>query len=165
MITENLLWSFSSFFQFLLLFPPDLSDRVVVPPSKRFRHTSYSFCSDTRWVSIDVEVIVLIDAGLLVSFDGICWGKILRYWIFLDTRQDPGLWVPARRHPSPRYVVLRVWSLGLPASPGKGKLPIRRTFHISEYGRGTYFNRLRPALRRLYKGNLYPRTRHRHFET
>ena len=50
-----------------LFFPSDLSDRVVVPPSKRFRHTSYSFCSNARWVSIDVEVIVSIDAGLLVS--------------------------------------------------------------------------------------------------
>ncbi|KAF3547091.1 hypothetical protein DY000_02007486 [Brassica cretica] len=48
-----------------------LSDRVVVPPSKRFRHTAYSFYSDTRWVSIDVEVKVSIDSCLFVSFDGI----------------------------------------------------------------------------------------------
>ncbi|KAF3594175.1 hypothetical protein DY000_02022266 [Brassica cretica] len=59
------------FFQFLLFFPTDLSDRVVVSPSLRFPHTSNSFYSDMRPVSIDGEVIASIDAGLLVSFDGI----------------------------------------------------------------------------------------------
>ena len=57
------------FFQFLIFFPPDLSYRVVVSPSKRFPHTLNSLCSDTRPVSIDGEVVALIDAGLLMSFD------------------------------------------------------------------------------------------------
>ena len=59
------------FFQFLIFFPPELSDRVVVSPSKIFPHTSNSFCYDTRPVSIDGEVVVSIDTSLLVSFDGI----------------------------------------------------------------------------------------------
>ena len=59
------------FFQFHLFFPPYFSDHVVVSSSKRFLHTSNSFCSNTRPVSIDGEVVASIDAGLLVSFDGI----------------------------------------------------------------------------------------------
>lgn len=59
------------FFQFILFFPPDLSDRVVASPSLRFPHTSNLFGSDTRPVSNDGEVVASIDAGLLMSFDGI----------------------------------------------------------------------------------------------
>ena len=58
------------FFQFLLFFPPDLSDRVVVSPSLRFPHTSNSVYSDTRLVSIDDEVVVSIDGDAVVSIDG-----------------------------------------------------------------------------------------------
>ena len=46
------------FFQFLLFFPPDLSDRVVVSPSLRFPHTSNFFCYDMRPVSSEDEVVV-----------------------------------------------------------------------------------------------------------
>ena len=55
------------FFQFLLFFPPDLYDRIVVSPSLRFSHTSNSFCSDTRPLSIDDEVVMSIDAEVLSS--------------------------------------------------------------------------------------------------
>ena len=57
------------FFQFLLFFPLDLSDYMVVSPSTRFPHTSNSFCYVTRLVSIDGEVVVSIDSDLLMSFD------------------------------------------------------------------------------------------------
>ena len=49
------------FFQFLLFFPPVLSDCVVVYPLERFSHTSNSFYSDMRPVSIDGEVVASID--------------------------------------------------------------------------------------------------------
>ena len=57
------------FFQFLLFFPPDLSDRVVVSPSLIFSHTSNSFCSDTRLMLIDDEVVMSIDVEVLLSVD------------------------------------------------------------------------------------------------
>ncbi|KAF3537882.1 hypothetical protein F2Q69_00021616 [Brassica cretica] len=40
-----------------------------------------------------------------------------------------------RNVPGPRYRVPRDRSQGPPPTPRNGKFPIRRTFHISEYGR------------------------------
>ncbi|KAF2614755.1 hypothetical protein F2Q70_00012310 [Brassica cretica] len=59
---------------------------------------------------------------------------------FLQTPgRTPTYGSPLRGPPVPRYRVLRVKSLGPSLGPspslGKGKLPIRGTFHISGYGR------------------------------
>ncbi|KAF3510633.1 hypothetical protein F2Q69_00007044 [Brassica cretica] len=43
--------------------------------------------------------------------------------------------IPLEGTPVPRYGVFRARSHDRPLPPGNGKLPIRRTFHISEYGR------------------------------
>ena len=72
------------FFQLLLFFPPDFSDRVVVPPWKKFRHSSKSFRSDARWMSIDDEVAGSIDAGLLMSFDTASVGPLCTSLIYLN---------------------------------------------------------------------------------
>ncbi|KAF2585402.1 hypothetical protein F2Q70_00037262 [Brassica cretica] len=58
----------------------------------------------------------------------------------------PVLRIPAGRNSSsqdpywkePRFPIMEFFGFGLriaPLPPGNGKLPIRRTFHISEYGR------------------------------
>ena len=62
-INENWELSLIIFLFFQFFFSPDLSDRVVVFPSLRFPHTSNFFCSDTRPVSIDGEVVASIDVG------------------------------------------------------------------------------------------------------
>ncbi|KAF2549279.1 hypothetical protein F2Q70_00023119 [Brassica cretica] len=75
-----------------------------------------------------------------------CWGKILRYRIPPDPRQDTVLCISVGRNPGsqdprskePQFPAMEFSGLGLriaPLSPGNGKLPIRRTFHISEYRR------------------------------
>ncbi|KAF2546184.1 hypothetical protein F2Q70_00022305 [Brassica cretica] len=83
-----------------------------------------------------------------------------------DPRQDTGLWVPAKRNPgSP------LWSSPGPVprpppSPGERKTSDKENLPYFRIWKSlTYSNRLRPALRRLYKGNLNPRARDRHFET
>ena len=43
--------------------------------------------------------------------------------------------IPARRKPSSRYGIFRVWSQDRPLPLGNEKLLVRRTFHISKYGR------------------------------
>ncbi|CDY41871.1 BnaA08g06280D [Brassica napus] len=60
--------------------------------------------------------------------------------------RTPASGSPLGGTPVPRYEVLRVRSQRPPPSPGKRKLPIRRTL-------------------RLYKGNLNPRAKDRHFKT
>ncbi|KAF2573350.1 hypothetical protein F2Q70_00004303 [Brassica cretica] len=53
---------------------------------------------------------------------------------FLQTPgRTPASGSPLGGTPSPRYKILRPGTASHP--PGKGRLPIRRTFHISEYGR------------------------------
>lgn len=64
------------FLQFFLFFSPDLSDFVVVPPSKRIRHTSNSLCFDTRLMSIENEVVMSIDDIRLVCFDTAGWSLV-----------------------------------------------------------------------------------------
>ncbi|KAF3588524.1 hypothetical protein F2Q69_00031255 [Brassica cretica] len=75
-----------------------------------------------------------------------CWRKILRYRIPPDPRQDTVLCISVGRNPGsqdprwkePQFHAMEFSGLGLriaPLSPGNGKLPIRRTFHVSEYGR------------------------------
>uniref|UniRef100_M4F6Q2 Uncharacterized protein n=1 Tax=Brassica campestris TaxID=3711 RepID=M4F6Q2_BRACM len=66
----------------------------------------------------------------------------------------------------PCYEVLRVRSQRPPPSPWKGKTSDKENLPYFRIWKSlTYFNRLRPALRRLYKGNLNPRARDRHFKT
>ncbi|KAF3595132.1 hypothetical protein DY000_02021698 [Brassica cretica] len=68
--------------------------------------------------------------------------------------------------PFPRYEVLRVLSLGPPPSPGKRKTSDKENLPYFRICKNlTYSNRLRLALRRLYKGNLNPKARGRHFKT
>ncbi|KAF3499234.1 hypothetical protein F2Q69_00043174 [Brassica cretica] len=53
---------------------------------------------------------------------------------FLQTPdRTPASGSPLGGTPSPRYKILRPGTASHPQ--GKGRLPIRRTFHISEYGR------------------------------
>ncbi|WZZ44761.1 hypothetical protein YC2023_041020 [Brassica napus] len=83
--------------------------------------------------------------------------------------QTPGR-TPASRSPlggTPvlRYEVLRVRSPGPPPSPGKRKASDKENLPYFRIWKSlTYSNRLRPALRRLYKGNLNPEARDRHFK-
>ncbi|KAF3509149.1 hypothetical protein F2Q69_00005814 [Brassica cretica] len=58
------------------------------------------------------------------------------YRITPDPRQNTGLWVSARRRPgSPLGSIPGPVPGTGPLPPGNGKLPIKRTFHISKYGR------------------------------
>ncbi|KAF3562123.1 hypothetical protein DY000_02014309 [Brassica cretica] len=73
---------------------------------------------------------------------------------------------PLEGTPVPRYEVLRVWSPGPPPSPGKRKTYDKENLPYFQIWKSlTYSNRLRPVLRRLYKGNLNPKARDRHFKT
>ncbi|KAF3582369.1 hypothetical protein DY000_02031505 [Brassica cretica] len=68
--------------------------------------------------------------------------------------------------PGPRYEVFRVRSQGPSPSPGKRKTSDMENLpYLRIWKSLTYSNRLRPALRRLYNGNLNPKARDQHFET
>ncbi|KAF3527252.1 hypothetical protein DY000_02040938 [Brassica cretica] len=83
------------------------------------------------------------------------WGKIFRYRIPPDPKQNTGLWVPATRHPDPRYDVFRIRSQGPPPSSGKRKTSDKENLPYFRIWKSlTCSNRLRPTLRRLYKDNL-----------
>ncbi|KAF2590117.1 hypothetical protein F2Q70_00038572 [Brassica cretica] len=83
-----------------------------------------------------------------------------------DPGLDTGLWVPARRHPgsplrsTPGQVLGTAPFLRERKTSDKENLPYFRIWKSL-----TYSNRLSPALRRLYKENLNPRARDRHFKT
>ncbi|KAF3567476.1 hypothetical protein DY000_02014454 [Brassica cretica] len=74
--------------------------------------------------------------------------------------------IPARRNP-----VSPLWSFPGPVprsrpSSGKWKTSDKENLTYFRIWKSlTYSNRLRPALERLYKGNLNPKARDRHFET
>ncbi|KAF3530082.1 hypothetical protein DY000_02040906 [Brassica cretica] len=73
---------------------------------------------------------------------------------------------PLRGTPVPRYGVLRVRSRDRSPSPGKRKTSDKENLPYFRIWKSlTYSNQLRPALRRLYKGNLNPRARDGHSET
>ncbi|KAF3506953.1 hypothetical protein F2Q69_00006018 [Brassica cretica] len=80
--------------------------------------------------------------------------------------RTPGSGSPLGGTPVLRYEVLRVRSPGPPPSPGKRKASDKENLPYFRIWKSlTYSNRLRPALRRLYKGNLNPKARDRHFKT
>ncbi|KAF2574500.1 hypothetical protein F2Q70_00003778 [Brassica cretica] len=123
----------------------------------------------------------LCDTGASVSI----LPRVMAYNLYL--RHDTGLWIPAGRGPGsqdshwkgprfsgsplggtlvPCYEVLWVRSPGPPPSPGKKKTFDKENLSYFRIWKSlTYSNRLRPALRSLYKGNLNPKARDRHFET
>ncbi|KAF2572865.1 hypothetical protein F2Q70_00002829 [Brassica cretica] len=74
--------------------------------------------------------------------------------------------IPARRNP-----VSPLWSFPGPVprsrpSSGKWKTSDKENLTYFRIWKSlTYSNRLRPALERLYKGNLNPKARDQHFET
>ncbi|KAF3575419.1 hypothetical protein DY000_02030842 [Brassica cretica] len=86
---------------------------------------------------------------------------------FLQTPgRTPASGSPLRGTPVPRYEVLRVRSLGPPPSPGKRKTSDKENLPYFRIWKSlSYSNRLRPTLRRLYKWNLNPKARDRHFKT
>ncbi|KAF3599199.1 hypothetical protein F2Q69_00035048 [Brassica cretica] len=66
----------------------------------------------------------------------------------------------------PCYEVHRVRSQGPPPSPGKRKTSDKENLpYFRKWKSLTYSNRLRPALERLYKGNLNPKAEDRYFKT
>ncbi|KAF3601237.1 hypothetical protein F2Q69_00036333 [Brassica cretica] len=75
---------------------------------------------------------------------------------FLQTPgRTPASGSPLGGTPVPRYEVLRVRSLRPPPPPGKRKTSDKENLPYFRIWKSlTYFNRLRPAIRRLYKGNL-----------
>ncbi|KAF2579193.1 hypothetical protein F2Q68_00005032 [Brassica cretica] len=79
---------------------------------------------------------------------------------------DTGLWIPTRRNPGSS-----LWSFpgpvpGSPPSSGKWKTSDKENLPYFRIWKSlTYSTRLRPALGRLYKGNLNPKAEDGHFET
>ncbi|KAF3529960.1 hypothetical protein DY000_02039607 [Brassica cretica] len=68
--------------------------------------------------------------------------------------------------PAPCYEVHRVRSQGPPPSPGKRKTSDKENLpYFRKWKSLNYSNRLRPALERLYKGNLNPKAGDRYFKT
>ncbi|KAF3515681.1 hypothetical protein DY000_02059756 [Brassica cretica] len=104
-------------------------------------------------------------------------GKNTQVLIPPDPRQSTGLWIPAGRNPGsqdprwnePRFPATKYSGSGpqdRPFPPGKWKTSDRENLPYFRIWKSlTYSNRLRPALGRLYKGNLNPKARDRHFET
>ncbi|KAF3565954.1 hypothetical protein DY000_02015625 [Brassica cretica] len=96
---------------------------------------------------------------------------------FLQTPgRTPAYGSPLERTPVPRIPAKRnpgspQWSFpgpvpGSPHSPGKWKTSDKENLPYFRIWKSlTYSNRLRPALGRLYKGNLNPKARDRHLET
>ncbi|KAH0922632.1 LOW QUALITY PROTEIN: hypothetical protein HID58_022650 [Brassica napus] len=86
---------------------------------------------------------------------------------FLQTpSRTPAARSPLGDTPGPHYTVFRIRSQGPPPSSGKRKTSNKKSLPYFRIWKSlTYSNRLRPALRRLYKGNLNPRARDRHFKT
>ena len=113
--------------------------------SRRFLSTS---TEETSSISIDSTSDPTIDCLFIVSND--CSSHLL--WkntqVSNSSRPQAGHrpldphWKEPRFRGSPlegtpvaRYEVFRVRSQDRPLPPGNGKLPISRTFHISNYGR------------------------------
>ncbi|KAF3534076.1 hypothetical protein DY000_02039647 [Brassica cretica] len=86
---------------------------------------------------------------------------------FLQTPgRTPASGSPLGGTPVPRYEVLRVRSQGPSPSRWKRKTSNKENLPNFQIWKSlTYSNRLRPALERLYKGNLNPKAGDRHFKT
>ncbi|KAF3505735.1 hypothetical protein F2Q69_00007547 [Brassica cretica] len=81
-------------------------------------------------------------------------------------RQDTDLWIPAKRSPGSPLQSTPGPVPGTVPFPGKRKASDKRNLPYFRIWKSlTYSNRLRPALRRLYKGNLNAKARDRHFKT
>ncbi|KAF3531428.1 hypothetical protein DY000_02039521 [Brassica cretica] len=83
-----------------------------------------------------------------------------------DGSRTPASRSPLGGIPFPPSEVLRIRSPGPPPPPGKRKASVKENLPYFQIWKSlTYSNRLRPALRRLYKGNLNPKARDQHFKT
>ncbi|KAF3521410.1 hypothetical protein F2Q69_00047184 [Brassica cretica] len=129
-----------------------------------------------------VEAAVLHTRGTntllwVISRASHVFGKNTQVLIPPNPRQSTGLWIPAGRNPGsqdsrwnePRFPSTKYSGSGpqdRPFPPGKWKTSDRENLPYFRIWKSlTYSNRLRPALGRLYKGNLNPKARDRHFET